>query len=269
MKKNKMIESSNITVVLPIHIWDEGVASMTENAIKSIPEGILKMVVCSPFVEKAMKKLYSDVEFIVVEDDTCFQNMVNKAVEAVKTEWFSVLEFDDEYAPNWFNNFAKYQEYNQQYNIYLPLNDIYNVEGGKDEFVGNGNEVAWASAFSDELGVLDEKAIEDYFDFYLTGGIINTNTFRDLGGLKKSIKLTFWYEFLLRAAHKGEKVYVIPKVGYAHVIGRKDSLMANYRETIDAKESEFWFKTAKKVSYHKEDKEIVYTPKNESSDDED
>ena len=91
MEKNKMIENSNITVVLPIHIWDEEGASMTENAINSIPEGAAKMGVCSPLVEKAMKKVYSDVDFIVVKDDTCFQNMVNKGVEEVKTEWFSVL----------------------------------------------------------------------------------------------------------------------------------------------------------------------------------
>ena len=101
----------------------------------------------------------------------------------------------------------------------------------------------------------------DYFDFYLTGGIFNTKAWNEVGGLKESIKVTFWYEFMLRAAHKGEKFYVVPKIGYSHVLGRDGSLLMNYRKTVDTKEAEFWFKLAKKESFFDTDRNKTYDKK--------
>ena len=160
-----------------------------------------------------------------------------------------------------FKNFIKYQEYNQEYNFFYTLCDLYNVEDGKNEFIGNGNEVAWASSFSDELGVIDEKSVEDYFNFYPTGGVFNTKTWNDMNGLKESIKLTFWYEFMLRALKKGEKFYVIPKIGYRHILGRDNSLLMQYRKEIDEKESDFWFRTAKSESFFDKDRNKTYSKK--------
>ena len=65
---------------------------------------------------------------------------------------------------------------------------------------------------------------------------------------------------MLRASHKGEKIYVVPKVGYAHILGRDGSLMVQYRSEMDTNESDFWYKIAKKESYHKEDRNRVYNP---------
>lgn len=261
-----MITNKDITVVIPIHMWDDNVAKLAVEAVKSIP-GNTNVIIstikgCNVNFEDELTKVFNSFKIITEKKDSSFQNLVNKGVENVDTDWFSILEYDDEYSPIWFDNFIKYQEYNQEYNIFMPLNDLYNVEGNKDEFIGNGNEAVWASSFSEELGVIDEKSLDDYFDFYIDGSIIRTETWRKLGGLKRSIKLTFWYEFMLRAAHKGEKMYVIPKVGYAHVLGRTDSLMMKYRSEIDVKESEFWFKTAKKESYFSQDRNIVYTQEN-------
>lgn len=270
-----MITNKDITVIIPVHEWNENVEKLLNEAIKSCQNDcpiilITKTGISEPIYHKFAEANSSRIHQYGAgvrengEQKSTFQELVNEAVKRVETDWFSILEFDDEYSPIWLDNFIKYQEYNQQYNFFLPINDLYNVEGGKDEFIGNGNEAVWASSFSEEIGVIDEKSLDDYFDFYLTGGIFNTKVWNQLGGLKESIKVTFWYEFMLRAAHKGEKFYVVPKIGYSHVLGRDNSLLMHYRNTVDTKESEFWFKTAKKESFFKEDRNKVYVPTEEN-----
>ena len=49
------------------------------------------------------------------------------------------------------------------------------------------------------------------------------------------MKLTFWYEYLLRAVNNGKKIYVIPKVGYRHHILRDDSLSDFYSKNMEIK----------------------------------
>lgn len=262
-----MVKKSDITVIIPVHKWDKDIEKMFTEAVKSIPAEV-KVIVSTTkdakFKFEFDAKSDSDKDHFVVvksDDGSSFQHLVNLGVKNVKTEWFSILEFDDEYSKIWFDEFIKYQEYNQEYNIFLPLNDLYNVENGKDEFIGNGNEAVMAASFSDEICVIDEACLDNYFSFYVPGGIIKKKLWEDAGGLKENIKLTFWYEFMLRLTHNGEKVFVIPKVGYAHVIGRAGSLMDEYRKTMSKDEAEFWFKEAKKQSFSKQEKETVYVPK--------
>lgn len=258
-----MISNKDITVIVPVHKWNGDIKAMLENALQSVPKAC-GVIISTPKTLKIDNPVRDIATYTLVNDikENSFQALVNNGVKNVTTDWFSILEFDDEYSPKWFDNFAKYQEYNQQYNIFLPINDLYNAEKreetGQDEFVGNGNEVAWASSFSDELGVIDEKCVTDFFDFYFTGGIFNKQMWNTVGGLKENIKLTFWYEWILRAEHNGEKAYVVPKVGYAHTLARKDSLMMSYRETINAQESDFWYRTAKKEAYYKEMRNVEY-----------
>ena len=256
-----MLKKSDITVIIPVHVWGDDIKSMFTNALKSIDSEV--KVIVSTSSDSGYS--YKDKSIKVVKSDngSSFQHLVNLGVDNVDTEWFSVLEFDDTFTETWFDNFIKYQEYNQQYNIFMPMNDLYNVEGGKNEFIGNGNEAVMAASFSEEIGVIDEKCLEDYFSYYLPGSIIKTELYKNIGGLKESIKLTFWYEFMLRASHNGEKMYVIPKIGYVHSIGREGSLLDIYRKEMDDKEPEFWFEQAKKQSFFKTDKNIVYEPKNE------
>lgn len=255
-----MVTKKDITVIIPAHKWDEDIKKMFTEARNSVDHEVKVMVVTTS--ESGYEFDDQSISVIKSNDGSSFQHLVNLGVENVDTEWFSILEFDDEYAKTWFDNFIKYQEYNQQYNFFMPLNDLYNVEDGKDEFVGNGNEAVMAASFSEEIGVVDEKSLDDYFSYYIPGSVIKTQLWKDLGGLKEGIKLTFWYEFMLRAAHNGEKMYVVPKVGYAHVLGRKGSLMDEYRQTIDKEESNFWFNHAKKQSFHKTDKHVKYVPGN-------
>lgn len=262
-----MLKNKDITVVIPVHVYDEEVANLLDNAIKSVPKDV-KVIISTDDKFDLRTSTVKDKRVTWVDnetEDTSFQNLVNLGVKEVKTDWFSILEFDDVYTPIWFDSFERYQEFNQQYNAFFPMVDLYDVKDKESDykFVGYGNEAPWAASFSDAIGVIDSKSLDNFFNYYPTGAIFRKETWDEVGGLKPSIKLTFWYEFLLRfVSHSvGGNIFVIPKIGYVHGLGRKGSLLEHYRETVQKEESEFWIKTAKKESFFKEERAVEYKPK--------
>ena len=50
------------------------------------------------------------------------------------------------------------------------------------------------------------------------------------------MELVFWYEFLMRALYKNKRVFVIPKVGYYHLVNRPECMTNKYAETMSEKE---------------------------------
>ena len=166
------------------------------------------------------------------------------------------MEFDDEFTDIWFKNVDEYIESDPDVSVFLPLTEL--IDFNDKKFIGYGNEAPWATSFSEEIGVIDNDCLQQYFDFNLTGSIFNVKDWNYCGGLKNSMKLVFWYEFLLRATHLGKKIMVIPKLGYKHYVDRENSLFEGYRNTIDEKESEWWFETAKKESFYQKDRNKTY-----------
>lgn len=244
------MENKDITIILPLHKFDKDVHSLLVNAIESIPEGMNIIIAAAESVQKSLTKALksiTNISYVYSSDDTSFQNLINIGVNEVETKYFSILEYDDTYTPIWADNVKKYLEYNPELSILMCLEDL--VDYNETKFIGNGNEAAWASSFSNEIGYLDLDCLQNFFDFYLTGSVFNTEDWRKNGGLKPLIKVTFWYEYLLRATSNGNKVFVMPKVGYNHYLGREDSLINEYRKTIGEKEQDFWFDLAKK-DYH-------------------
>ena len=72
------------------------------------------------------------------------------------------------------------------------------------------------------------------------------------------MKVSFWYEFLLRAAYKGKKMFVIPKVGYRHFVGREDSLSYQYGNNMSEVELNWWIDLAKKEYFFPHDRNKTY-----------
>ena len=235
----------DLVVIVPMHDYSKENVELLKKAIDSVPEGI-KVVVSSPkeLSKKKMKNLGENVTFIYESDGGNFQDLVNVAVNAIDEKWFSILEFDDTYTNAWLSNVENHIEYMPNISVFMVLEDIVNFDDKK--YLGFGNAEAWASSFSNELGYIDNECLQNYFDFYLTGSIFNTADWRELGGLKSKMTLTFWYEFLLRATNKGKKVYVIPKVGYVHSLNRKGSLVDEYKTNMTAEEIQFYFDLAKR-----------------------
>ena len=143
--------------------------------------------------------------------------------------------------------------------MFLPL-VVDTDENG--QFLGFTNEALWAAGFSEDIGYLDNNTLLKYQNFQVSGMIMRKSTFDDIGGMKSSIKLTFNYEFLLRATYNDCVIMSIPKVGYKHTNQRTNSLFWDYKFKTDVKlnpeEAQFWVELAKKEYFFTSDREILY-----------
>ena len=262
-----MSETKNgISVILPVHELNEETKILFSNAVQSVidqsirPDELIIVVPKGSEVAKTVKTAdYGDYKdsVVIAENDgeTDFASQVNYGVSVSKTEWFSILELDDEYAKIWFKNVVEYREKHTNVDIFMPI--IIDVDN-TGQFIGFTNEAVWAQSFSDELGVLDNNALLAYQNFNIDGMVIKKSIYDDFGGFKSSIKLTFIYEFLLRMTFKDAKVFVIPRFGYKHINQRPGSLFSSYKETLDPAEARWWLATAKKEYYFPKDRKITY-----------
>lgn len=261
-----MKESTNISVILPVHELDEVTKDLFNNAVKSVENQKTlpsELVVVIPKDSDALTYVksydFGELKNIVtiVENDgsTDFASQVNLGVSKAKSEWVSFLEYDDEYSNIWFSNFEKYKKAYDSVGLFMPI--VVDVDS-QGSFIGFTNEAVWANSFSDELGILDLNALLTYQNFNIDGIIIKKSIFEEYGGFKSNIRLTFIYEFLLRMAFKDVRIMAIPKFGYKHVNQRPNSLFAKYKETMDPVEAKWWLAQAKKEYYFEKDRQITY-----------
>lgn len=257
---------TDISILLPVHELNNETRVMFGNAIKSIaeqsqlPDAVMVIVPKGSDLVAEMKgydfgTIKDMVTIIENGGETDFASQINLGVKEAKTEWVSILEFDDEYSKIWIKNVVEYREAYPEMGIFLPM--IVDVDPNTS-FIGLTNEAVWAQSFSDKLGILDNGALLSYQNFNLDGAVIKKSLFSEFGGLKASMKLTFIYEFLLRMTFKDVKVFVIPKFGYKHVNQRVGSLFNTYRNDIDPVEANWWLSQAKKEYYFDTDRKITY-----------
>lgn len=234
-----------LVVIIPMNEFGKENIELLNKAVESVPSELNVLLSVPNGTDGKKLKGISDRLGVVSESEgSSFAELVNAAANTIEEKWFSILEFDDTYTPIWYDNAKKYIEFMPSTSVFMYLEDITDFNDGR--YIGFGNEAAWASAFSNEIGFIDNDCLQNYFDFYMTGSIFNTADWKEVGGLKPSIKITFWYEWLLRATNKNKTVYVIPKVGYNHKLGRKGSLIETYKSTISQEETQWWFDLAKK-----------------------
>ena len=264
----------NTSVIIPIHKYSDEISKLLNNAIESVnkqekidnPPKIY--LVCAKSIQneieeylKAPSKNKNDakIELIINDGETDFQSQINFGASKVETDYFSILELDDEYSTTYFYNAEKCIKTYSDVDIFLSM--IVEVNE-KNEAMKLTNEVVWAQQFvgeNGEMGFLNLNAIKQNTDFKISGAIINKEEFFNLGGLKKNIKLTFNYEFLLRALNNACRIYTIPKIGYKHYSMRKDGLFHYYNETMPMEERKFWFETASKEANFINDRVIDTT----------
>jgi len=241
--------------------------NLFQNAIKSIEEQLVRptaVLVVTPKGSEAAKFAkefdYMTIKDIVkvVENDgkTDFASQMNFGVSQCETEWFSILEYDDEYSKIWFKNVQTYVDAYPNVDIFMPI--VVDVDE-TGQFIGFTNEAVWANSFSDELGFLDKDALLSYQNFNIDGIVMKKEVYESYGGFKSNIKLTFIYEFLLRMSHKSVKIMTIPKFGYKHVNQRVGSLFHDYKLSMDPVEANWWLNKAKSEFYHENDRELSYT----------
>lgn len=251
---------NDIVIIIPIHVIDDDVKRMLPNALRTIPNGVDTRISCAFGLKDGLKEIIGDFDAEILENEegknNNFQTLVNRAIDGYK--WFSILEFDDVYTSIWKKNMLEYLDNKPDVSVLMCMQDLADTNS---EFIGFGNDAPWASSFSDEIGYLDNECLKSYFDFYMTGSLFNVDDWKSIGGLKESMELTFWYEFLLRATNLGKKVFVVPKVGYVHLVGRKNSLTDMYKNSMSDDEGQWWFDTARHEYFYKEDRKKHYEKK--------
>jgi hypothetical protein len=265
----------NISIIIPIHEHNDKISSYLDKAIESIvkQEGVQELpqiVLVFPqsievgvvgfrdsVIQKHQDRL-SDTNFTMVinEGNTDYQSQVNLGVKSITTEYFSVLEFDDEYSTTYLKNVSKYAKSYPDIDVFLTMMIEVN---DKNEGIKLTNETVWAQQFvgeNGEMGYLNMNGLKQYTDFKLSGALIKKSEFESLGGYKTNIKLTFMYEFLLRVLNNAGKIFSIPKIGYKHLATREDSLFDTYQKNMSVNERRFWFETATKESNFTNDRVI-------------
>ena len=256
----------DLTVIIPIEVLDtEEKQELFIAALSSVDDSNVLVVGDKKAIEGLAVIDLSKFTFATLINTYRSKNyagQVNFALKSVKSKYFSVLEFDDTYSPIWFKNLEMYIENDTEDTFaFLPLTEVvdYNTKG----IIGYANEAVWASSFSDELGYLDIQGLENYLNFNASGGVFKTEEFLSLGGLKASMELVFWYEFLMRALYKEKRVFVIPKIGYFHLVNRPGCMTTKYAETMSEKEADWWIDLAKKEYFFPQDRKKTYTDNEE------
>lgn len=263
------MNSKDITIILPIHDVSDDFNNWFPKSLKSLELSVVKpgklLIVCADdnSIKEYMDKLENptgiETEIIYNNKDTSYCGQINFGVSHSTTDLFSVLEYDDEYSNIWFKQFDIYAPHYNDVDIFLPLVVDTDQLG---QFLGFTNESLWAMGFSEDIGYLDNNTLLKYQNFQVSGMIMKKDKFEEVGGLKSSVKLTFNYEFLLRATYNDTTVMTIPKIGYKHVNQRDKSLFWNYKFNESLKlsqdEAKFWVETAKKEYFFTKDREVQF-----------
>jgi len=259
----------NITVILPIYKLGIDEALMLDNALKSVDdfhEKVKVTIVCPLELMVKLDEILLETKHEKLEikklsnpGKTDFISQLNLGIEDCDTEWFSILEIDDEYQNVWLSSMEEFSAAYTNADILLPIVRDINAEG---KFLSFMNESVWAYGFSTDQGVIDKDLLMEYQNFQTSGGLYRTEIIKENGMFKDNIKLTFSYEFLLRMANLDIEILTVPKVGYQHVNLREGSLFWLYKNDdewkLDNDEVKFWLETAKKEFYFKNKRDILY-----------
>jgi hypothetical protein len=259
------MSNKNITILLPIHKIDEDYKEMLKNAISSVEpfhNDVIVSIICPKLIADQLDFPITDkveIKIITNEGETDFCSQVNLGIEKCETEWFSILEVDDEFKSIWLKSVNEYVKTYTDVDVFLPVVRDINVEG---KFMSFTNESTWAYGFTEKQGFLDNEVLLDFQNYQISGGLYRTQVIKDNGSLKENIKLTFGYEFFLRLTHNGVKIMTVPKIGYQHLNFREGSLFWEYKNNEQTKlkeeEVKFWLETAKKEFFFKNKRDVNF-----------
>ena len=245
---------ATVTYIIPLHKFDALVQSRLPEAIASIEASDDKdfsIIFVGPnkvlsALDDKLKATYKFVE----NEDTDVYKQINAAVLCCTSQYFSVVEFDDKITPYWSKEAKKYGKNGAS--VLLPFYEFHK----SGTYISLGNELAWDVSFADEnnLGFLSMKELETYMDFPVHGALIRTEDFLSIGGLKPSLKIAAWYEFLLRCCYKNKAIYVVPKIGYIHALDTPESYTEIMHNEITPEEGKWLIETAKQEYFFKDDR---------------
>jgi GT2 family glycosyltransferase len=226
------MEKLNISVVLPVESSKhKNFTDLFKSCIVSVQQQIKESVRGENVIddielviihsgEESLVELINNSDFsglttniIHNEGDTDFSTQVNLGIEKSSHDWVTILEFDDEVSSIWFRNVYKYINAYPHIKGFLPI--VVDTDEN-DTFAGFTNEATFAANMNSEIGILTNEVLLNYQNFQTSGMVFKKSIFDDFGGFKKSFKLTFVYELLLRLTYNSVEIMTIPRIGYKH-----------------------------------------------------
>jgi hypothetical protein len=257
-----------ITIILPIYKLEGEDVDMLNNSLLSVDDfhnDVKVTIVCPEKLKTIIDSIHlgQKLEIKILynkTNKTDFLSQINMGINDCDTEWFSILEIDDEYKKAWLASMNDYMNTYNDVDVFLPIVKDVNVDG---KFLNFMNESLWAYGFSAKQGYLDNTLLLEFQNYQTSGGLYRTQVVKDNGSFKDNIKLTFSYEFLLRLTYNGVNIMTVPKIGYQHVNFRENSLFWMYKndekEKLAENEAKFWLETAKKEYFFKNKRDVAYT----------
>lgn len=265
-----MNTTNTISVILPIKTGrTNGFADFFDKCIQSVKfqEENLNELIIVHGNEDYLTNYLNEYDFSGITvtldpwtEEPNFAKQVNHGVSISKSDWCSILEFDDEYSNIWFKNVNKYMGIYKDVDAFLPI--VVDVDD-KFVFAGFTNEATFAANVSAEMGILTNETLQTFQNFQISGMVFSKEKYLQVGGLKSNLKLTFGYELFLRLTHNSSKIMTIPRIGYKHMNLREGSIFWNYKngeDKITQPEAKFWIDTAKKEYFFTNERQINYEP---------
>lgn len=254
------------TFIIPIHDFNPTIKKFLTRCLNSLLklENTNECRVC--FVgptsvltqaETVYKKVGVDLPLTKIEnDDTDVFVQINKAAFQCLTPFFTVLEFDDAVTKHWLVAAEEWVKQVPNQTVYLPIVEICDVDGKRQFF---NNELGWSPTFVHEnLGSLSNETLTAFKGFSVHGALISTEDFISVHSLKPSLRIAAWYEFLLRLCYKEKGIFVVPRIGYQHTVGREDSYDEVSGITLTDGEAKWLIKTAEQEYFFDEDRHLKY-----------
>lgn len=279
-----MKNKQDITVILPINKIKETELPLLQTAINSVfaqkdnfsPTELLiitnedtkKLFSEIKLEEKSLLKLKNyqdvDIKFLINPNNVDnYQNQINTAVKEIKTKFFTILDFDDEFTNLHFKMAERYIRNMPEVDLFLTI--IADTTMQREQF-RYCNEINWVKEVTnDKHGSMLMEVVLNYNLIALNGAIISKEKFEEIGGLKESMKLSYVKEFLLRFINNDGISYTIPKIGYVRKNGRDDSYLDRLNKEMDEDEANFWFNLASREYVFPHDRNKTYVPKKETT----
>ena len=223
------------------------------------------------------------LNFILAETEKDnFPKLFNQTFNiAIKNdyEFISFIEPNDIVGIDLYNNANIYASENQKLAMFFPI--IRNTVNGV--FNNLINEATWVEGFSEEAGVIDLNLLNRFNCVIPLGTTFRVNAIKEYSEqkedgeyypMKESIKLSHYYEFLLRMVYNDVKGISVPRIGYEFRVKSNDafvhtsckipqdiSLISTENGVMSLEEGKFWLDLAKKEYFFDEDRNKVYESK--------
>lgn len=216
--------------------------------------------------------------FLVQTNSDNFSKIFNEGFNIASEneyDFFSIIEPNDVVGLNWYAQANLYALENENISMFFPI--IRNTINGV--FNGLLNEAPWAEGLAEEAGKIDLNLLQRFNCVVPIGAMFRISSIKEYSEqkddkyfpFKESIKISHYYEFLMRMIYNDVKGMCVPRIGYEFKVKGENKFKHTYCKIphniaqipvedggVTPIEGKFWMDLAKKEYFFDEDRNKVY-----------